>query len=359
MQPRRTYTIGGSRLNLEFGDLTTSRAKVIVSSDDSYLTMGGGVSAAIRAAGGDAIALDAAKRIPARLGDVVVTTAGVLPAYYVFHAITLDPRSDVSPPHDEILTRVTRRCMELLDPLGVDSIAFPAIGAGVAGFTYDDVATQMAKLIAENLETRATPVEVTIYLLDRFGRMEPLDFLPFFERFAERAPRVAASEAPPAATAQTERQRDKVFISYSHSDARWLEELQKMLKPLVRTSGISVWDDRVIRPGTKYRQEIAEGLASASVGILLVSPNFLASDFIAENELPPLLAAAANDQLTILCVHLSSSLYGETDLEPYQAANDPKRPLDMLSAPEQNRELVNICQEVKKALAVARNSPPK
>ena len=91
----------------------------------------------------------------------------------------------------------------------------------------------------------------------------------------------------------------------------------------------------MIRPGTKYREEIAEGLASACVGILLVSPDFFASDFIAEHELPPLLAAAANDQLTILCVHLSASLYGETDLEGHQAANDPKRPLDMRSEPRE------------------------
>jgi O-acetyl-ADP-ribose deacetylase (regulator of RNase III) len=356
MLPRRTYTLGRSQLSLEFGDLTSTRAKVVVSSDDAYLTMGGGVSLAIRAAGGDAIALDAAKRIPARPGDVVVTTAGALPAYYVFHAITVDYESEAAP-HDEILARVTRRCMELLEPLGVDSIAFPAIGAGVAGFGYDDVATQMAKLIAENLEARATPVDVTIYLFDRSRRMEPLDFLPFFERFAERAPGVAGHETPLAAIEEAERQRDKVFISYSHRDAEWLERLQGMLKPLVRTSGISVWDDRAIRPGTKYRAEIAEGLASASVGILLVSPDFLASDFITEHELPSLLEAAATDQLTILCVHLSASMYGETDLEAYQGANDPQRPLDMLSAPEQNRELVNICQQVKKALAAAARPP--
>jgi O-acetyl-ADP-ribose deacetylase (regulator of RNase III) len=348
MPPRRTYEFGRSRLNLEFGDLTTSRAKVLVSSDDSRLSMRGGVSAAIRAAGGDAIALDAAKRIGAGVGDVIVTSAGALPAYYIFHAVTLG-QGEV--PHEEMLTRVTRRCMELLDPLGVDSISFPAIGAGTAGVPYDEVATHMAKLIAEDLERRGTPLEVTIYLFDHTGRMEAFDFLPFFERFAQRLPGVAARELPAAAPPRQERARDKVFISYAHRDAAWLDQLQTMLKPLVRTSGIAAWDDGSIRAGTKYRDEIAAALQSACVAILLVSPNFLASDFIAENELPRLLAAAQNNELTILCVHVSASLYAETDLETYQAANDPKRPLDTLSPAEQNQQLVSICQEIKTALA--------
>lgn len=71
---RRSYRFGESTLTLEFDDITTSGADVLVSSDDSHLTMSGGVSAAIRKAGGNAIALDAAKLIPLPLGDVAVTT---------------------------------------------------------------------------------------------------------------------------------------------------------------------------------------------------------------------------------------------------------------------------------------------
>ena len=51
---KRTYQVGASTLSLEFGDITGSKADVLVSSDDSYLTMGGGVSAAIRRAAGQA-----------------------------------------------------------------------------------------------------------------------------------------------------------------------------------------------------------------------------------------------------------------------------------------------------------------
>lgn len=180
---KRTYAIGASFLTLEFGDLTKSSADVVVSSDDAYITMGGGVSAAILRAGGESILIDAAKKVPARLGDVVVTAGGRLPAKHVFHAITigegtLRPR--------EVIARTTRRCLELLDTLDLGSIAFPAIGAGVARFAYKDVAIHMAEALVEYLAGSQRRIDVTLYLYDRFRQMEPMDFLDFFEAFALR-----------------------------------------------------------------------------------------------------------------------------------------------------------------------------
>jgi O-acetyl-ADP-ribose deacetylase (regulator of RNase III) len=180
---KRTYQIGESTLTLEFGDITTSHADVVVSSDDSYVTMGGGVSAAILQAGGQSILIDAAKKVPARLGDVVVTSAGSLQAKHVFHAITIGDEA-IHP--KEIVACVTRRCLELVDTLGLNSIGFPAIGAGVAGFTYEEVASTMAEVIVEHLGRSPRSVDTTIYLYDRFGRMQPIDYLMFFEEFAIR-----------------------------------------------------------------------------------------------------------------------------------------------------------------------------
>jgi internalin A len=145
--------------------------------------------------------------------------------------------------------------------------------------------------------------------------------------------------------------RDQVFISYSHQDKEWLGKLQTHLKPLIRKHKLSVWDDTKITAGAEWYKEIEAALATAKVAVLLVSPNFLASDFINDEELPPLLDAAATDGLTIIWVHLRHSAYRETDISKYQAAHDPSHPLNSLNASEHDQALVSICQKIKDAMA--------
>jgi O-acetyl-ADP-ribose deacetylase (regulator of RNase III) len=192
MQQQRIYRVGASTLTLQFGDITVSEADVLVSSDDSNLTMGGGVSAAIRRAAGQAILLEVAKKIPARLGEIVVTGAGALRAKHVFHAITIGKgEADTK----QIVTGVTRRAIQLLRTLGLSSIAFPAIGTGAAGFEYEDVAVTMAEVIVEELQKSPDVISVSIYLFDRFGAMRPIDFLRFFEEFSIRSRLLTAAVA--------------------------------------------------------------------------------------------------------------------------------------------------------------------
>jgi internalin A len=143
--------------------------------------------------------------------------------------------------------------------------------------------------------------------------------------------------------------RNQVFISYSHQDQEWLTQLQKHLKPMIRNQSVNAWDDTKIKPGAKWRDEITVALAAAKVAVLMVSPDFLASDFIAENELPPLLDAAEAEGLTIIWIPLTFSSYEETEIEKYQAAHPPNRPLDDLPSADRNRAWVDICKKIKTA----------
>jgi hypothetical protein len=110
-----------------------------------------------------------------------------------------------------------------------------------------------------------------------------------------------------------------------------------------------VWDDTHIQTGGKWKEEIEKALARASVAVLMVSSDFLASDFIAEHELPPLLAAAEKEGVKIIWIPVTFCLYDETEIADYQAAHNPNQPLDGLSPTELNQVLVKICKQIKAA----------
>src|ERR1700686_211738 len=71
----------------------------------------------------------------------------------------------------------------------------------------------------------------------------------------------------------------EVFYSYAHEDEALRAELEKHLSLLRRQGVISDWHDRHIAPGTDWAQAIDEHLERASVILLLVSADFLASDY--------------------------------------------------------------------------------
>jgi O-acetyl-ADP-ribose deacetylase (regulator of RNase III) len=230
----RTYAVGHSSITLRFGDITVSQAEALVSSDDHLLSMGGGVSAALRRAGGSRVAADASKMVPAQVGDVIVSSAGDLPARYILHAVTIGAgQHDMQPA--AIVRQTCQRAMRLLPALGCTSIAFPAIGAGVARIPYEVVAAEMATaLVAAVLDAQAA-YRIELYLMDRFNTMGSDDFFVFFEQFAARQLGVAATPsatghalaAPSSATPEMDEEqalqaqrRHEVYTMLRHLDAR-------------------------------------------------------------------------------------------------------------------------------------------
>jgi hypothetical protein len=147
--------------------------------------------------------------------------------------------------------------------------------------------------------------------------------------------------------------RTKVFISYSHEDEDWLKRLRVHLKPLERERDhdIDIWDDRKIGPGSDWREEIEQAVSHAKVAVLLVSASFLASDFIATDELPSLLDAAEKEGAKILPVIISPSRFlRTTNLSRFQAVNDPRVPLSNLGWGEQEAILEKVTEAIEAAL---------
>lgn len=145
--------------------------------------------------------------------------------------------------------------------------------------------------------------------------------------------------------------RNTVFVSYSHADAGWLQRLRTHLAPLYRDQVLDLWDDNKILPGQDWRKEIENALARARVAVLLISADFLASDFISSEELPRLLTAAEAGGATILPVIVSASRFADTPaLSRFQAVNAPNRPLNGLGKAARERVLVAVAAAVERAL---------
>ncbi len=144
--------------------------------------------------------------------------------------------------------------------------------------------------------------------------------------------------------------RNQIFFSYSHKDRKWLDRLKQWLKPVIQSD--MLWDDTKIVPGSKWKEEIRRALASAKVAVLLVSQDFLASDFIRNHELPPLLEAAEEQGLIVLWFAIGFSTYASTEIAQYQAAYSPDRPLNSLKGAKLDKALVEICNVIKNASGI-------
>ncbi|HSS49180.1 MAG TPA: toll/interleukin-1 receptor domain-containing protein [Thermoanaerobaculia bacterium] len=142
--------------------------------------------------------------------------------------------------------------------------------------------------------------------------------------------------------------RDKVFVSYSRDDKPWLDQLLKVLAPGGKLD--AVWWDGLIRAGQEWQAEIERALASAKVAVLLVSPGFLASEFILKVELPRLLDAAKREGVAILWSLVRNCWWEKTPLYRYQAIpyqqSHSMRPWNALSESELDALFVLVAKEI-------------
>ena len=290
----RKYTFNKSTVTIKFGDIIESHSEVIVSSDDCYVTMSGGVSRAILNAGGKVIVKDAHKMVPVPLGDVVVTTAGAMRYQrYIFHCITIDKRRELQmleshvtkeEVFDYLLQHAVDKCFLLMQVMDLTSIAFPTIGAGVARISIQKVIEQMVTAIACNLGNTNKSLDVELYLYDFYNLYSESDCITLFESFAAKAAlleykqKLANADDGPnllfvekgASFPERGSMTHKVFLSYSRKDNDVVQYICEMLK----MNGIEYWiDKKGIYSSSNYKELIVDAIDVSKAVIFISSAN--------------------------------------------------------------------------------------
>jgi O-acetyl-ADP-ribose deacetylase (regulator of RNase III) len=144
------------------GDLVEQKVDAIVNAANNDLQLGGGVAGAIRRAGGPSIQDECDAHGAVRVGEAAITGAGRLPARYVIHAASMalggrTTRTALRSSMDHVF-RLARQ-------YAVETIAVPAVGAGIAGFPIDECARVMAESLTDalNEDWRASEIRFVLF----------------------------------------------------------------------------------------------------------------------------------------------------------------------------------------------------
>jgi len=145
------------------GDIAQQDADAIVNAANNHLWMGAGVAGAIKRAGGQEIEREAVAKGPIPIGEAVATGAGRLRARYVIHAAVMgrDLRTDA-----DKIRQATENSLRRADELALKSIAFPALGTGVGGFSLEECARIMLDVVQGHSAAGASLERVVFVLYD-------------------------------------------------------------------------------------------------------------------------------------------------------------------------------------------------
>jgi Leucine-rich repeat (LRR) protein/GTPase SAR1 family protein len=147
---------------------------------------------------------------------------------------------------------------------------------------------------------------------------------------------------------QRPRKRNKIFIAYVQTDRQWLDRMRTHLKEFEDEGfDLDIWDDEQLNSGRKWEREIARAAAEFKIALLLITTDFMAGDFIAKNELPPLLEAAEREGALVLPLILKPSRFLKNPhLSHFQPVNHPDKPLISLPESQQEEILVNLIETI-------------
>src|ERR1041385_7485976 len=146
-------------------------------------------------------------------------------------------------------------------------------------------------------------------------------------------------------------ERTQVFVSYSSQDSEWRDRLLLHLAPLDTRATIHVWSDTQIDAGANWKEEIEKALRKAGAAVLLVTPAFLASEFIWTEEMPRILKHRESGMLVFPLIVKACAWQLESALERIQARPKGVRPLALASEAEVDRDLAEFIRELAAAVS--------
>lgn len=152
------------RIELRQGDLTEMEVDAIVNAANNDLQLGGGVAGAIRRKGGEVIQQECDRHGPVRIGEAAVTSGGKLKARYVIHAASMRLGGRTTA---ESLRASTRNSLQRTAEKALKTIAFPAVGTGIAGFPLQECAEIMLEEVVGHLRGQTSLEKVYFVLYDR------------------------------------------------------------------------------------------------------------------------------------------------------------------------------------------------
>ena len=138
----------------------------------------------------------------------------------------------------------------------------------------------------------------------------------------------------------------QVFFSYAHKDEKLRDELAKQLDILERQDDIATWHDRRIEPGEEWAGKIAENLKAANLILLLVSADFLASDYIQDVELQHALTRHEEKTARVVPIILRPCLWKESKLAQLQVLPTNGKPITSNAWPDHDTAWLNVVESI-------------
>lgn len=152
-----------THISLQQGDVTDAEVDAVVNAANTELQLGAGVAGAIRRKGGPIIQQECDAIGPVPLGGAALTSGGALKAPYVIHAASMHLGGFTS---EQSLRDATLNSLKRATEKQLTSIAFPALGTGIAGFPLDRCAAIMLEEVRKHLSGQTSLRRVSFILFD-------------------------------------------------------------------------------------------------------------------------------------------------------------------------------------------------